>query len=481
MEYEIVMASLDDREEILSLYKAQLGRDCCPWTDEYPSDETISWDLSRDALFVMKKGGRIVAAVSIDEDEEVDALPCWNISLEPEGELARLAVLPDEQNKGLGRIMLQFGMDELKRRGCKGIHILVNRNNTRAIRCYAVFGFSVVGECHMYDQDLLCYEKGFNAGTAADKRTVSPCIEYFLSPDVPEVGPGELTEMDPPGFERAKEGTPSDYPGGGLSRYSMLYVGEGDNTIYLVHDGKIAWRYRTGKGWELDDIWMLDNGSILFTHMYWVGMVTPGKELIWRWDCPPDTEVHTLQPAAENEVVMLVNGKPPRLVRIRIPSGEVLWEKEVPCSPDISVHGQFRRMRITKDGTFLIAHLSENKVSEYDPDMREIWRYEVKGPWAAERLSNGNTLVTAEAEDRTIETDPSGRTVWQIRHEEIPEPYRIVGSQSCVRLPDGNTILCSRGNGGKSPQLVEVTPEKEVVWCIHDFKNLGPATSIQIL
>lgn len=306
-------------------------------------------------------------------------------------------------------------------------------------------------------------------------------LNRYLASDIPETGPGELTEMDPPCFEKSTEETPGDYPGGGLHRHSMLYVGEGDNTIYLVHDGKVAWRYRTGKGWELDDIWMLPNENILFSHMYWVGEVTPEKELIWRWDCPPGTEVHTLQPVSEDKAVMLLNGKPPKLVRIRIPSGEIVWETEVPCSEDISVHGQFRRMRITEDGTYLIAHLSEGKVSEYDPDMREIWRYEVKGPWAAERLENGNTLITAEAEERTIEVDPTGRIVWEIRYKELPEPYRIIGSQSCVRLANGNTILCSRGDGGKRPQLVEITPDKQVVWCIRDFKNLGPATSVRLL
>ena len=107
----------------------------------------------------MKRGGSIIAAVSVEEDEEVDALTCWNNSFELEGELARIAVLPNEQGKGLGRVMMQFGMDELKRRGCKGTHILVNKENVRAIRCYAVFGFTVAGECRMYDQDFLCYEK----------------------------------------------------------------------------------------------------------------------------------------------------------------------------------------------------------------------------------------------------------------------------------------------------------------------------------
>ena len=159
VEYKIIMATEADRDELLALYKSQLGREFCPWDEDYPSNESIDYDLSRDAVFVMKMDGRIVAAVSLEEDEAVDRLDCWAPDMQPVGELARVAVLPQEQSRGLGRIMLQFGMDELKRRGYKGIHMLVNKYNTKAIRCYAVFGFRVVGECYMYEQDYLCYEK----------------------------------------------------------------------------------------------------------------------------------------------------------------------------------------------------------------------------------------------------------------------------------------------------------------------------------
>ncbi|MCR4624688.1 MAG: GNAT family N-acetyltransferase [Lachnospiraceae bacterium] len=159
MDYEIVLAKEENRAEIMALYKAQIGREFCPWTDGYPSDETIDWDFSRDALYVLKMDGRVKAAVSLEKDEDVDNLECWDQTKAPEGELARIAVDPEEQSKGLGRIMLRFGMDELKRRGYKGIHMLVNKHNKKAIRCYSVFGFDVVGECHMYDQDFLCYEK----------------------------------------------------------------------------------------------------------------------------------------------------------------------------------------------------------------------------------------------------------------------------------------------------------------------------------
>ena len=136
MDYEIVKATEDDRKEIMALYKMQLGREFCPWDEGYPSDETIDFDLSRDALFVLKSDGIIKAAVSIEKDEDVEKLECWDEKLKPSGELARLAVHPDEQNKGLARIMLKFGMEELRKRGFKGIHFLVNKLNIKAIHSY---------------------------------------------------------------------------------------------------------------------------------------------------------------------------------------------------------------------------------------------------------------------------------------------------------------------------------------------------------
>ena len=158
MEYTIASACEDDREELLALYKSQVGREGCPWTDEYPSNETIDFDLSRDALYVLKTDGKIVGAISIEEDEEVNKIPYWNNELEPEAEFARIAVSPDMQGQGIGKILVKFLIDELKKKGFKGIHIIVNRYNPKALRLYDSFEFKNVGECSMYNQDFFCYE-----------------------------------------------------------------------------------------------------------------------------------------------------------------------------------------------------------------------------------------------------------------------------------------------------------------------------------
>ena len=64
---EIIQAIETDTEEILRLYKAQLGQEFCAWDEHYPERQDITYDLSRDALFAMKnEAGEIVAAISID-------------------------------------------------------------------------------------------------------------------------------------------------------------------------------------------------------------------------------------------------------------------------------------------------------------------------------------------------------------------------------------------------------------------------------
>lgn len=101
----------------------------------------------------------LIAAISIDDDPQVERLDCWSHKLAPGAELSRLAVHPDFQNQKIARQMLVFGMEELARRGYKSVHFLVNKLNVKALRSYAVFGFDTVGECSLFGQPFLCYEK----------------------------------------------------------------------------------------------------------------------------------------------------------------------------------------------------------------------------------------------------------------------------------------------------------------------------------
>jgi hypothetical protein len=168
-------------------------------------------------------------------------------------------------------------------------------------------------------------------------------------------------------------------------------------------------------------------------------------------------------------------------------TGAVEVNREVPSADGQpfnpgGIHGQFRRARYTAQETYLLSYLSAGKVVEYDKDFNKIWSYPIKSPWAGIRLKNGNTLITDEQDSLTREVNPKGETVWEFDKTDLPEAYDFnQAPQSCTRLANGNTIFCSRGGGGKGPQLVEVTPDKKVAWVLQDWQDLGDATAVQIL
>lgn len=326
--------------------------------------------------------------------------------------------------------------------------------------------------------------------SAATPAPATPCMDQlgrFTATPVPAMGPAE-TESPPAKWTNAV--TPADLPGKGLAQHPMLYVGENYTKMYLVNDGKVIWTYQTGKGYEFDDVWMLSNGNILFTRMQYIAEITPDKKVVWRYDCSVPagtnhTEVHACQPIGLDQVMFVLNGLPPRLMVVNPKTGVVAVNHELPYPESTnskSIHGQFRRARFTAQGTYLVSYMSAGKVVEFDKDFHEIWSYKIRSPWAALRLKNGNTLITDEGDNLTREVNPKGETVWEFKNTDLPETYRFSQApQSCTRLANGNTIFCSRGGSGKGPQLVEVTPDKKVVWVLQDWKDLGDATAVQIL
>jgi hypothetical protein len=312
-------------------------------------------------------------------------------------------------------------------------------------------------------------------------------IALFSAPDVPRRGPGE---PEPTPRSWPEPTSVPKLPGYGLAQHPMLYAGEGYNTLFLVNGGKVIWTFNTGKGGEIDDVWLMTNGNILFARMHYVAEVTPRKEIVWRYDPPPGTEVHSCQPIGLDKVLLVQNGLPPKLMIIDKKSGAVELERALPAqslTDQKTVHAQFRRIRMTSKGTFLAPFLKMHKVVEYDKDLKEIWNYAISTPWAAIRLHNGNTLIANEREKLVREVSPKGETVWEFKQADLPPNVVLHNIQTADRLANGNTVIFSSTGGTKKEdrpniiQALEVTPDKKLVWVLQDWKNLGPATTAQFL
>jgi len=292
---------------------------------------------------------------------------------------------------------------------------------------------------------------------------------------------------------------PAVLPGKGLDQHPFLLTGEWDHrkteqTLYVVRGGKLAWKYAIPTSidqgeQELGDATMRSNGNIVFCRKVGATEITPEKKIVWDMVAPKGAEIHSVQPIGLDRVLVMQNGNPAKLMLINTVTGQTEKDLVLPVPQPDRPHLQFRRVRQTRDGTFLAAHLDAGKVVEYDAAGKAIWTYRVNLPWSAARLRNGNTLITTFP-PAVIEVNKQGEIVWEFSPKDAPQ-YQFFHFQEASRLANGNTVISNwcpnRLKDTKkwpgSVQVLEVTPEKKVVWALSQWGNpdLGPASSIQLL
>jgi hypothetical protein len=291
--------------------------------------------------------------------------------------------------------------------------------------------------------------------------------------------------------EQDRTGPLTQLPGDGLAQHPFLYCGEWQGqsldkqTMYLVEKGKVSWTYANPEHGEIDDCTRMSNGNIVFARQFGASEITPDKKTVWNYDAPAHTEIHTAYPMGLDKVLIMENGTPARLLVLRKVDNHIEKEIDLPTK-SAATHGQFRHVRPTKAGTFLVAHMDLGKVVEYSAGGKELWSVVAPSAWAAIRLDNGNTLISGNENGYAREVNGKGEIVWEVNKNDLPG-ITLYTVQELSRLHNGDTLINNWTAGlplqdqPATVQLIEVTPAKKVVWALRDWKDLGPASSTQLL
>ena len=187
-------------------------------------------------------------------------------------------------------------------------------------------------------------------------------------------------------------------PGKGLGQHPFVYCGaakaDAPATIYVLQDGKVGWSYGLTARDRLEDCTMLSNGTIVFARGGGASIVRQDKKIIWSYNAPAGTEVHTAYPIDRDRVLVMQNGDPAVAMVINTLSGSVEQQVSFDTANPKNPGGQFGHVRQTQGGNYLAPHMDLNKVVEYTPDGRMVWQVKAETPWAAVRLRSGNTLIS---------------------------------------------------------------------------------------
>lgn len=251
--------------------------------------------------------------------------------------------------------------------------------------------------------------------------------------------------------------------------------------VFIVApDGSIEWEYQTK---SCNDLWVLPNGNLLFNTGHGVTEVTRDKQVVF--DYQSKSEIYACQ-RLTNGNTFIGECSSGRLLEVE-PSGRIAMELRLLPEGKDGGHLFMRNARKLADGHYLVTHYGEQVVREYDADGKVVLTIPAEGgPHSAARLPNGNTLISCGDRPggaRIFEVDNSGKTIWQVQGDELPG-ITLKFIAGFHRLPNGNTVIANwlgHGQFGKAPHVIEITPDKRVVWTSANHEKMRTVSSVQVL
>ena len=264
--------------------------------------------------------------------------------------------------------------------------------------------------------------------------------------------------------------------------------------IILSPTGSIEWEVPCGH--NSHDLQVLANGNLLLHPApNKIVEMTRDKKVVWEWTSKPEApntqrvEIHGFQRLSDGNT-MIAETSNLRIIEVNA-KGEIV--KSVPITvehPD--PHRDTRRVRKTDTGTYIACHEGLGLVREYDSTGKIVWEYKIdlnNQPetgghdghgtcvFNAVRLKNGNTLIAGGNNNRVMEVTPEKKIVWSIERDELKRPdgrpIHLCWVTTLQVLPNGNVIFGNTHAGPDHPQMIEVTRDKQVVWMLDDWNAFG--------
>lgn len=127
----------------------------------YPTRETAEKSCHDEALYVMEQDGEICASIILNQlqPKEYENIH-WKYPTPPRRALVihLLCVRPSKAGRGIGKSMVQFAIEEGKRRNCTAVRLDTGEQNIPAVTLYRKLGFELAGTSSMAIGGLISHD-----------------------------------------------------------------------------------------------------------------------------------------------------------------------------------------------------------------------------------------------------------------------------------------------------------------------------------
>ena len=170
-------------------------------------------------------------------------------------------------------------------------------------------------------------------------------------------------------------------------------------------------------------------------------------EITHSWEV--DRPIRSAMGLKNGNVIVGFQGGKPNVVEYD-PAGRVVWDNSKVA--DTLGTNWVVDVAALPNGHILLDYVDDCHVSEITRQGKVIWQKCLDQPDSAERLANGNTLITQFRRGKAIEVNQQGDVVWQYTNLYKP-------TDAC-RLPNGDTVICEYGRR----RILRVNRMGDILW-----------------
>ncbi len=253
----------------------------------------------------------------------------------------------------------------------------------------------------------------------------------------------------------------------------------GDKRLAILSpEGQVQWEYAAQL---VHDVWMLENGHILFADGATVTEVTREKQVVFQYRAVEQKggATYACQRLANGKTVIGENSTG-RVLEVDAQTNITFALQTQPSK--VGEHHNLRMVRKLENGHYLVCHSGAGTVKEYTPQGNVTWEAKPAGKlaFAAFRTPQGTTYVSSL--DQIEEFDSKGRKTWSCSIDEIDgaKPRNLTGMQL---LADGSLVTgCYAAyKNGQGCGLLQFSRDKKLTWAYTNPAGDQSQMAVQLL
>ncbi len=264
-------------------------------------------------------------------------------------------------------------------------------------------------------------------------------------------------------------------------RLVLVSASYGKNILAICDaKGDVLWSHKTAGRAQghsgHHDVHLLANGNILF-HDSWTKLteMTLDKKVVWTYDSATmngnkgkRVDVHAFARLPNGNTAITESGVG-RIIEVD-KDGKIVHQFPLKKGATQST----RLVRITPKGNYLVCSERGRIVTEYNRKGEVVWDYLINEPlYGAIRLRNGNTLIASGGGNSVVEVTPDKKVVWEIKSKVPGTDIELKWTTCLEELDNGNFIVGNCHAGPNNPQIFEIDRNKKIIWQFDEFDLVG--------